>query len=88
MFTLEHRTTQHSPPCLQKTFSKLDHYMTKNDANVFISGRKASYSIPDTMGKGMGMFATTTKHKNGEDADDVDWEDIDEVVEDDGDLDV
>jgi hypothetical protein len=65
MFTLEHRTIRHSPPRLQKTFNKLANYMTTNDANVFVPGRVATYSIPDVMGKGMHVFLTTAKGING-----------------------
>jgi len=40
------------------------------------------------MGKGMQIFSTTSKRKNADDMGDADWEDVDEQVEDDGDLDV
>jgi len=88
MFTLDHRTTRHSPPRLQRTFDKLANYMTKNGANVFTAGRTATYSIPDVMGKGMHDFSTTVRVKSGDDIDDADGEDVDGPVEDDGDLDV
>jgi hypothetical protein len=88
MFTLDHRTIRHSPPRLQKTFSNLANYMKKNSCNVFVPGRTASYTIPDVMGKGMLVFSTTSRFQNGDDADDMGWEDVDEPVDDDGDLDI
>jgi hypothetical protein len=45
-------------------------------------------SYPRCNGKGMQVFSTTSKLQNGDDADDMAWEDVDGPVEDDGDLDI
>ena len=85
MFCLEHKTTRHSPPKMEKTFAKLAAYMAKEKANEIVSGRKSKYCIPDVMGKG--IIGVIMK----EDINDVsEWEDLedDAEVEDGGDLDV
>jgi hypothetical protein len=62
--------------------------MTRNDASTHVDGRKALHSIQDVMGKGMLVFSTTVGLKGSGDDEDELWEDVDEEVEDDGDLDV
>jgi len=59
MFVLEHHTIQHSPPEMKRTFEVLRNYMRKNNATKHISGRKAKYSVPDTMAHGMHIIMTT-----------------------------
>jgi hypothetical protein len=84
MFSLEHMTTRHSPPKMEKTFAKLAAYMAKEKANEAVSGRKSKYSIPDVMGKGMiGIMM-----KGGID-EAPEWENLaDDTEVEDGDLDV
>ena len=53
MFCLDHKTTRHSLPDMTKTFKKLIAYMTKEQMNETVRGRKTKHSIPDTMVKGM-----------------------------------
>ncbi|KAG6914775.1 hypothetical protein DXG01_015420 [Tephrocybe rancida] len=53
MFCLQHKTTQHSPPKLKATFSKLTTYLEKERANEIVLGCKSGYSVPDAMMKGM-----------------------------------
>jgi hypothetical protein len=85
MFCLEHKTTRHSPPKMEKTFAKLGAYMAKEKANEIISGRKSKYRIPDAMGKGIIGIMMKEDINSG-----PEWEDLqdDAEVEDGGDLDV
>jgi hypothetical protein len=88
MFTLGHRTIRHSPAQLEKTFKRLDDYMTRNCANTHVDGRNVSYVILDIIGKGMQIFSTMVGPRGSEKEEDELWEDIEGEVEDDGDLDV
>lgn len=85
MFCLEHKTTRHSSPKMEKTFAKLAAYMTKEKANEIVSARKSKYCIPDVMGKGMIGIIMKENINNA-----AEWEDLqdDADVEDGGDLDV
>ena len=86
MFSLEHKTTHHSPPAMEKTFRKLTTHMEKRDANKFVMARKSSYHIQDAISEGMhAMMTKKVVLKSNKD-----WENMpDEIeVEDEGDLDV
>lgn len=87
MFCLEHKTTRHSPPKMEKTFAKLAAYMEKEKANEIVSGRKSKYCIPDAMGKGMIGIVMKGDINNAPEWEDLQLED-DAEVEDGGDLDV
>ena len=65
-------------------------YMTKENANSMIPGRRTQYRIPDVMGEGINSFMMD-KMRSGIDDDIVTMdalEDGEVEVEDDGDLDV
>ena len=87
MFCLEHTTTHHSPPAMEKTFRKLTTHMEKHDANKFVMARKSAYHIQDAISEGLHAMMTkkvVVLKGNRE------WENMpDEIeVEDEGDLDV
>lgn len=90
MFWLDNKTTRHSPPKMKRTFAKLMVYMTKENANSMIPGRRTQYRIPDVMWEGINSFMMD-KMRSGIDDDIVTMdalEDGEVEVEDDGDLDV
>jgi hypothetical protein len=86
MFCLDHKTSHHSPPAMEKTFRKLTTHMEKHDANKFVLACKSAYQIRDAISDGLhAMMTKKVVLKSNKD-----WENMpDEIeVEDDGDLDV
>lgn len=80
---------RHSPPKMKRTFARLMEYMTNENANTLIPGRRTQYKIPDVMGEGINSFMMEKMRSGGMD-DDIAMADAleDGEVEDDGDLDV
>ena len=62
--------------------------MVRNNTSTHVDGWKASHSIADVMGKGMQVFSTAVGPQGSGDDEDEHWEDVEEEVEDGGDLDV
>jgi len=85
MFCLEHKTIRHSPPKMKNTFDKLGEYMQKESTHTEVKGR-AAQSIVDAMAKGMHM-AMTGNPPGGSGAGELDDEEAEQEVEDDGSLD-
>jgi hypothetical protein len=83
------------PVKLQKTFKALGVYKQREQANEFVRGRVAKYSVPDVMRNGMHLAMTKEAKVVVGTEGGVDVEELHETtvdgeleVEDDGDLDV
>ncbi|KAF6764719.1 hypothetical protein DFP72DRAFT_799269, partial [Ephemerocybe angulata] len=87
MFCLEHKTSRHSPPKMQKTFAILLRYMTENKGTEFVAKRTTKYIIPDPMAKGLESVQMGKLGSGGEQQNE-DEQDKEVEVEDDGSLDV
>ena len=73
---------------MKRTFAKLMVYMTKENANSMIPGRRTHYRIPDVMGEGINSLMMD-KMRSGIDDDIIMMDALEDgEVEDDGDLDV
>jgi len=89
VFCLPHKTTHHSPPKMQATFTKLGVYMEREEANVEVKGRGASYIVTNAMEKGAHIVMTEQVNTtmSGAMEDEPSMDEVDEV-DDDGSLDI
>ena len=89
MFCLEHKTTRHSPPKMEKTFAKLKGYIDQNNGFTYTTGRKSHYTIPDVISRGLEMVQTGRAGGDGPGHGETECGDAEEIeVADDGSLDV
>lgn len=76
MFRMAHKTTKHSGPKMEKTFSKLAAHLAEKQTHESLPKRGTKYNVRDVIRIGQNLAMTTKSGAVRGEAGDEEWEDI------------